>query len=178
MCLLTRRLAERLMLHSSLRGHRDQITAIRFISTSEDLPSTSTASPSGLLLTSSKDTFMKLWDLSTQHCVQTIVAHRSEIWTMDIDREQNLVFTGSSEGELKAWRIDQEALAEGLKETESGEVDIRDCISYCPNSPSFLGCENDTPHSKPSSVISSQGLANNIPPYPAVPCSAISRSVR
>ncbi|KAF8076282.1 WD-repeat-containing protein [Lyophyllum atratum] len=104
-----------------LRGHRDQITAIRFI-TPADLPSTSTASASGLLLTSSKDTFLKLWDLSTQHCIQTIVAHRSEIWTMDINAEQDLVFTGSGEGELKAWRIDHEALAEGLRETETGEV--------------------------------------------------------
>lgn len=65
---------------------------------------------------------MKLWDLLTQHCIQTVVAHRSEIWTMDVDQEQSLVFTGSGEGELKAWRIDHEALAEGLKETESGEV--------------------------------------------------------
>jgi U3 small nucleolar RNA-associated protein 12 len=67
---------------------------------------------------------MKLWDLSTQHCIQTVVAHRSEIWTMDVDQEQSLVFTGSGEGELKAWRIDHEALAEGLKETESGEVSV------------------------------------------------------
>ncbi|KAG5644079.1 hypothetical protein DXG03_009169 [Asterophora parasitica] len=104
-----------------LRGHRDQITAIQFITPAE-LPSTSTASASGLLLTTSKDTFLKLWDLSTQHCVQTVVAHRSEIWTMDINAEQDLVFTGSGEGEMKAWRIDHEALSNGLRETEAGEV--------------------------------------------------------
>ncbi|KAJ6629087.1 WD-repeat-containing protein [Mycena sp. CBHHK59/15] len=105
-----------------LRGHRDQVTAIQFITTSDNLPSTSTSSASGLLLSTSKDTFMKLWDLSTQHCVQTVVAYRSEIWTMDVDAEQNLVFTGSSEGELKAWKLDHEAFADGLKETETGEV--------------------------------------------------------
>ena len=65
---------------------------------------------------------MKLWDLSTQHCIQTIVAHRSEIWSLDINGDQDLVFTGSGEGELKAWRIDHKALADGLKETDSGEV--------------------------------------------------------
>ena len=68
---------------------------------------------------------MKLWDLSTQHCIQTVVAHRSEIWTMDVDQEQSLVFTGSGEGEIKAWSIDHEALAEGWKETETGEVSTR-----------------------------------------------------
>lgn len=79
----------------------------------------------GLLLTSSKDTFLKLWDLSTQHCIQTIVAHRSEIWTMDINKERDLIFTGSGEGELKAWRIDEKSISEGLRETEAGEVCFR-----------------------------------------------------
>ncbi|KAF7331839.1 WD-REPEATS-REGION domain-containing protein [Mycena kentingensis (nom. inval.)] len=105
-----------------LRGHRDQITALQFLATADNAPSTSTASSSGLLLSASKDTFIKLWDLSTQHCVQTVVAHRSEIWTMSVDPQQNLVFSGSSEGELKAWRLDHEAFSEGLKETETGEI--------------------------------------------------------
>lgn len=65
---------------------------------------------------------MKVWDLSTQHCVQTTIAHRSEVWSLDIDPEKTLIFTGSSEGEMKVWRIDSEALSEGLKENESGEV--------------------------------------------------------
>lgn len=86
-----------------------------------DIPSTSTPA-SGFLLTSSKDTFLKFWDLSTQHCIQTIVAHRSDIWTMDINANRDLIFTGSGEGELKAWWIDHEALATGLQETATGEV--------------------------------------------------------
>ncbi|TFK94701.1 WD40 repeat-like protein [Polyporus arcularius HHB13444] len=106
-----------------LRGHRDQITSIRFIRpVAESAPSTSTGTAPGFLLTGSKDTFLKLWDLATQHCIQTIVAHRSEVWTMDLDPEQELIFTGSGEGEMKAWKIDHEALGRGLQETESGEV--------------------------------------------------------
>ncbi|KAK7695479.1 hypothetical protein QCA50_000115 [Cerrena zonata] len=106
-----------------LRGHRDQITAIQFIeAVSSTAPSTSSGTSTGFLITSSKDTFLKLWDLSTQHCVQTVVAHRSEIWTLAVDSEEALVLTGSSEGEMKAWRLDHEAMAAGLHETESGEV--------------------------------------------------------
>ena len=118
----------------SLRGHRDQITAIRFVRpTAESIPSTSTGIAPGFLLTGSKDTFLKLWDLSTQHCIQTIVAHRSEVWTLDLNPEQELVFTGSGEGEMKAWKIDHEALAGGLRETESGEVryTLRDWNMWC-----------------------------------------------
>ncbi|KAJ3511496.1 hypothetical protein NLJ89_g4068 [Agrocybe chaxingu] len=105
-----------------LRGHRDQITAIQFLAIANNQSSTSTAAATGLLLTASKDTFMKVWDLSTQHCTQTVVAHRSEIWSLDINQDQEVVFTGSSEGELKAWKIDHRAFASGLRETETGEV--------------------------------------------------------
>lgn len=104
-----------------LRGHRDQITSIRFLPPS-DQPSTSTGSSNGFLISTSKDTLLKLWDLSTQHCLQTVVAHRSEIWSMDLNPQQNLIFTGSGEGDLKAWKIDYDAVAAGLKTTESGEV--------------------------------------------------------
>ncbi|KIP12680.1 hypothetical protein PHLGIDRAFT_97278 [Phlebiopsis gigantea 11061_1 CR5-6] len=106
-----------------LRGHRDQITAIQFVqAVSSAVPSTSTTAAPGFLLTSSKDTFMKLWDLSTQHCVQTVVAHRAEVWTLAVDAEQKTVFSGSTEGEMKAWRLDHEAMSAGLQENEKGEV--------------------------------------------------------
>ena len=39
-----------------------------------------------------------------------------------MDNKHELVFTGSGEGELKAWKIDHEALTAGLRETENGEV--------------------------------------------------------
>jgi U3 small nucleolar RNA-associated protein 12 len=86
------------------------------------MPSSSTSLAPGFLLSGSKDTFLKLWDLSTQHCIQTVVAHRMEIWSLDLDKEQELLFTGSGEGELKAWRIDHAVLQEGVKETATGEV--------------------------------------------------------
>jgi U3 small nucleolar RNA-associated protein 12 len=46
------------------------------------------------------------------------------VWSLDLNPEQDLIFTGSGEGEVKAWRIDSEALAAGLKETETGEVHL------------------------------------------------------
>ncbi|KAG9317569.1 WD40-repeat-containing domain protein [Chiua virens] len=104
-----------------LGGHRDQVTAIRFLPSSE-LPPTSSGTSNGFLLSTSKDTLLKLWDLSTQHCMQTVVAHRSEVWSMDLSSRHNLIFTGSGEGDLKAWKIDYVALAVGLQTTESGEM--------------------------------------------------------
>jgi U3 small nucleolar RNA-associated protein 12 len=107
-----------------LRGHRDQISAIKFLDISANVPSASSASGSAFVITTSKDSFLKVWDLSTQHCVQTTIAHRSEVWSLDINPGKTLIFTGSSEGEMKVWRIDSEAFSEGLKENESGEAII------------------------------------------------------
>ena len=55
-----------------LHGHKDMVTVCRFVKHADQL------------LTGSKDTLVKLWDLTTQHCVETLVAHRSEVWTLDV----------------------------------------------------------------------------------------------
>ncbi|KAF8308164.1 hypothetical protein DL93DRAFT_2171326 [Clavulina sp. PMI_390] len=65
---------------------------------------------------------LELWDLSIRHRVQTVVAHQSEIWSTATDPiGKDLIFAGSGDGELKAWRIDDEALGKGVHETETGD---------------------------------------------------------
>ncbi|KAI9448225.1 WD-repeat-containing protein [Lactarius indigo] len=106
-----------------LRGHRDQITNIRFLSKyPSSTASTSTSTTTWFLVSSSKDTFVKLWDLSMQHCIQTVVAHRAEVWSLGLSPEQDLLLSGSNEGELKAWKIEHGALVDGIKESENGEL--------------------------------------------------------
>ena len=98
---------------------------------------------------------MKLWDLSTQHCVQTIVAHRAEVWSLDLNPEQGLILSGSNEGELKAWKIEPGSLADGIRESEGGEV--RFCLEFLslPHISrlaveSNLPCVNSSPRFAPS----------------------------
>ncbi|KAI9595716.1 WD40-repeat-containing domain protein [Syncephalis fuscata] len=83
-----------------LRGHRDMITAVKFLSIGRD----------GYLISTGKDTLLKLWDLTTQHCLETHVAHRGEIWSMDIDETAMLMVTASVDAELKAWHLNGELL--------------------------------------------------------------------
>lgn len=40
------------------------------------------------LVSASKDSFVKIWDLKTQHCVQTLVGHRNEVWSLDVNKEE------------------------------------------------------------------------------------------
>lgn len=114
-----------------LRGHRDQITEVRFLrtpspptdsSTSElSAPAFKTGSP-GYLVTTSKDTFLKLWDLTVQHCIETVIAHRSETWSLAVNEVEDMMLTGSADGEMKVWELNKNALAHGLRATDSGEV--------------------------------------------------------
>jgi len=81
---------------------------------------------------------VKLWDLSTQHCVQTIVAHRAEVWSLDLNSEQDLLLTGSNEGELKAWKIESGALLDGIKDPKNGEVRLSfESVRHCPHASSY-----------------------------------------
>ena len=77
------------------------------------------------LLISSKDTFIKFWDLDTKHCFYTLVGHRSEvrfeigmgtdlpviwlsfnqIWSFVLLREDSRLITGSSDFELKVYSL-------------------------------------------------------------------------
>lgn len=50
-----------------LSGHKGPITDLAFM----------TQHP--VLISASKDTFVKFWDLETQHCFKTLVGHRTEV---------------------------------------------------------------------------------------------------
>lgn len=50
---------------------------------------------------------------------------------MAVDPDMQMVFTGSNDGEVKAWRVDHDALVVGLVETDTGEVRITQTMSLC-----------------------------------------------
>ncbi len=42
-------------------------------------------------LLSSKDGLVKVWDLDTRHCFQTIPMHRAEVWCLEVCRETLII---------------------------------------------------------------------------------------
>lgn len=50
-----------------LSGHKGPVTQVQFMSTRN------------IIVSSSKDTFIKLWDLETGHCFKTIAGHLTEV---------------------------------------------------------------------------------------------------
>lgn len=111
-----------------LRGHRDQITGLAFISAEregeddEATTSSETKTPGTHLLSSSKDTFIKLFSLSTQHCVETVVGHRGEAWSFAYDRDSGVLISGGGEGEVKCWKVDGEVLTKGVIAEANGKL--------------------------------------------------------
>ncbi|KAG5188489.1 WD40-repeat-containing domain protein [Tribonema minus] len=87
-----------------LRGHRDGVTDVAFL-------------PAGGALargavSCSKDTLVKIWDLETQHCVQTVVGHRSEVWSLDVSPDGTRLVTAATDAQLRVWSIAQAGDAE------------------------------------------------------------------
>ncbi|KAL8278427.1 hypothetical protein RQP46_009117 [Phenoliferia psychrophenolica] len=110
-----------------LRGHRDQITGLAFIAAKPDgdaeaLNDESAVHPPTHVLSSSKDTFLKLFSLATQHCVETVVGHRGEAWSFAYDTSSGVLVSGGGEGEVKCWKVDQEVLTKGVLAAPDGKL--------------------------------------------------------
>ncbi|KZF25906.1 putative small nucleolar ribonucleo protein complex subunit Dip2 [Xylona heveae TC161] len=123
-----------------LRGHKDQITALHFLQPPSQLDTadavngeegTSSAmgvdeEHEGFLLTTGKDSLIKLWDIASQHCIETHVAQTNgECWTMGVAPDNSGCITAGNDGELKIWSIDLLGLREIASQVNEGiEKDV------------------------------------------------------
>ncbi|KAM0283627.1 hypothetical protein ACHAQH_002405 [Verticillium albo-atrum] len=103
-----------------LRGHKDQVTGLRFVEPEaqaddeEDVQAMALDSDNaeGYLLTTGKDSLIKLWDLSSRHCIETHIAQSNgECWALGLSPDDNGCVTAGNDGELKVWFIDTTGLA-------------------------------------------------------------------
>ena len=64
------------------------------------------ATQTDVIISCSKDSFVKFWDLRTQHCFKTMTGHLGEIWSMVCLRSEQLLVTGGGDSELRVWSLD------------------------------------------------------------------------
>lgn len=86
-------------------------------------------SHAGFLLSTSKDALIKIWDVESQHCVETHVAQSNgECWTMCISPDRFGCITAGNDGEMKVWSIDMKGLSEKTNQIDenSGRVYLRE----------------------------------------------------
>ena len=60
----------------------------------------------GNLVTAGTDGNIKFWDLSTNRLIKTINAHSARIRTLSLSPDNRLLASGSEDGTVKIWRID------------------------------------------------------------------------
>ncbi|GAB1214391.1 hypothetical protein ATERTT37_003553 [Aspergillus terreus] len=106
-----------------LRGHTDQVTSLQFLTPSMELLNAAGLSEhAGFLLTTGKDSLVKVWDLASQHCIETHVAQSNgECWGLGLSPDQSGCITAGNDGELKVWSIDESAMLEISKEKVGSE---------------------------------------------------------
>ena len=105
-----------------LKGHRDAVTMVRFVApqhtrTASAGGATTTAlttTPGGgalapqltkLVASASKDALVKVWDLVTNSCVQTIVGHRAEVWALACSPDGSRLVSGTNDERLRVWAV-------------------------------------------------------------------------
>lgn len=76
----------------------------------------------GFLLTTGKESLIKVWDLASQHCIETHVAQSNgECWSLGLSPDQSGCITAGNDGEIKVWSIDEGAMIEISKEKVGSE---------------------------------------------------------
>jgi U3 small nucleolar RNA-associated protein 12 len=104
------------------RGHKDQITGLCFLQPEEKIAigeneeavttiAEDWSEREGFLLTTGKDALIKLWDISSQHCIETHVAQTNgECWSLGVSPDGSGCITTGNDGELKIWSINTSGL--------------------------------------------------------------------
>lgn len=84
-----------------LRGHNNLISNIEFLN-------------ENYLVSSSKDSLIKLWDLQAQHCIETEVTHRAEITGFIFTPDMKFMLTVGADNFIRIFSIDLDALGKKL----------------------------------------------------------------
>jgi len=112
-----------------LRGHKDQITGLAFVEPEPEVQDEDGAQAmvvdgesahEGFLVTTGKDSLLKLWDLSSRHCIETHISQTNgECWALGISPDLSGCVTAGNDGEMKVWSLDSAGLAASARQVET-----------------------------------------------------------
>lgn len=121
--------------------HKDAVTALAFVSNGPTQK---------LIVSTSKDALVKVWDLDTRHCIQTIVGHRAEIWSLAVINDRNdpskvRLYTGAADELIRGYRIvtSQQASSSDTANEQSNElvsVPVKVNVDHTQEIFQYFGC--------------------------------------
>ena len=76
-----------------LVGHKGPLTAVAFMP------------ERGWCVKASRDSMLKVWELSTQHCFRPVPGHVSEVWGLLCLHRGDTLITGAGDSELRVWAV-------------------------------------------------------------------------
>jgi U3 small nucleolar RNA-associated protein 12 len=117
-----------------LRGHKDQITGLQFIEPQPEISDVdgnqamviegSSILSEGFLLTTGKDALIKLWNLSSRHCIETHIAQTNgECWALGLSPDYSGCITAGNSGEMKVWALDVAGLVASQQQVDGPHHD-------------------------------------------------------
>ncbi|KAM3185664.1 hypothetical protein ACTXT7_005921 [Hymenolepis weldensis] len=89
-----------------LKGHRGAVTSVKIIPYND------------ILISSGRDSFIKFWCLRTQHCFLTLTGHPGPVWDLALSADCKTLITGSSDTNLRLWKIKYNVKRNGQKESD------------------------------------------------------------
>ena len=109
-----------------LRGHKDQVTDAVFVKSSDPLASNTSATNGARLVTTSKDSTLRVWDLDTQHCAQTMAHFGAELWSLDVDQSGGKIAVGTADERLHLFSVagGGDELNEEEEDDEDDDTDV------------------------------------------------------
>jgi U3 small nucleolar RNA-associated protein 12 len=97
-------------------AHNDAVTSVKLLDRRSG----------PLIISASKDGLVRLYDALSQHCIQTIVGHHAEVWTMDLDPAHQFVFTGSVDADVRVFRLRADAAGSCAEQSHSNATKLVD----------------------------------------------------
>ncbi|PNY26581.1 U3 small nucleolar RNA-associated protein 12 [Tolypocladium capitatum] len=108
-----------------LRGHKDQVTGLQFVEPESQVQEEDGSKAmvlhgqdgsDGFLLTTGKDSLLKLWDLSSRHCIETHISQTNgECWALGMSPDLSGCVTAGNDGEMKVWSLDADGLVSNAR---------------------------------------------------------------
>ncbi|TNN18916.1 WD repeat-containing protein isoform 1 [Schistosoma japonicum] len=117
-----------------MKGHHGIITKIKILPVRK------------ILISSAQDSFIKFWDLKTQHCFATLTGHPGPVWDFSLAHHDEILVSGTNDQNLRVWRInyvdENDSPLAHVSKTTSGATETISSLSE-PHSQivvQFVGC--------------------------------------
>ncbi|XP_055548583.1 WD repeat-containing protein 3 [Wyeomyia smithii] len=104
-----------------LVGHNAPITDACFMQKYHDF-----------VISSSKDTQIKFWNIETQCCFKTIIDHRSEVWSIVLMKNDDFLVAGSGDSQLAVYKITENVNSSSQELSGSPDDLLLESETTCP----------------------------------------------